>query len=409
MNIGQLQTQDLRHSVPAVHPRLAVIKASAEQRRSLVDAARAAGAVVVDHADAGAALDADARRRQIAHDRAVEAQRARLNAATTNFEQATLRDTKAQGTVTEANQAIAAFDDLATEAFEADARRGEAGPDRRGALQQLVDTLEKLERVQEQRRDAAATLKEAEAQVRTGPQPGPANGGSTNGDHRRDAATEQLQAHVTAVHAALDKAESASQSEVTAAEQRLISAMAEVTEADAAMTGIWERLAEVVDEALLNRWGHGHPEPGMIAEHRQGLITTKEAADWDRSSAAAALATATRHQADEARRLDELAGPGVDPGRAVDALGAWLFGITSAHASDSPAPAPVVLDDTLAELDPGTRASLLAALAGPSCDTQLIYLTEQVDVLAWAISLSHDIGGINHVLSLSRPVLALSD
>jgi hypothetical protein len=407
MDIRQLHTEDLRYSVPAVHPRLAVIKASADQRPGLVLAGQAtASAIVVDRTDTEAAVAADARRRQEAHARAVAAQQAQLDAATANLDEAEAHEAEAEDLWAAAAQAVATFDQLAAEVTHADARRERAWTDRRSALHEMVEAVDQLERVQDQRRQAASALKEAEARSRDTRHPGAVA-------HTRqagvDPAAEQLQAHIVALHAALDKAEEERQAQATATQEELVLAMTAVSASDTTMADLWERLGQFVTEELLSRWGHGHPEPGMIAEQRTVMVAAEEATERVRSHAAAAAMVARHHRDDEAGLLDALDGPGAEPSRVLDALRIWLAGIAAAHATTGPEPAPVILDDPFAQLEPVVRTGLIETLAGLSARTQLLYLTDQVDVLAWAISLPDDIGRIDHVVTASLPVLALTE
>jgi hypothetical protein len=402
MNIGKLHTSESRYSVPAVHPRLAAIKASAEQRADLVTSARSSGAVIVGRGDVGEAMAADLRRREAAHKVAVEAQRARLSKALAYLEQAVALEEEAIGRRSGLTGAVADFDLLAADAMHADRRRNEAWADRRRALQLLVDAADQLEKVQVQRRGAAADLDEAQTQFRDIRPSGPADG-ETPG------ALAELQRHVSAVHAVLDKAESEQQAAARHAEQQLVSAIAGVADADAAMAAIWSRLSQTVAEDLIGRWGRGHPEAGMIAEHREALVSSGPSLEGAQSRAAATVVAATGDRDAEARRLDELDGPGAEPVRVLDAIRTWLASVVDGHADNSLAPAPVVLDNAFADTDPGVRAELMTYLIAASARTQLLYLTDQVDVLAWAISLPDDIGGLNHVATADRAVFALTD
>jgi hypothetical protein len=402
MNIGKLHTTDSRYSVPAVHPRLAVIKASAEQRADLVSAARSSEAVILDQSDVGDALATDLRRRQAAHALAVEAQEACLATANAFLEEAVAVEDEAISRRTGLTSAIAEFDLLAADAMQADRRRNEAWADRRRALQLLVDAADQLERVQIQRRGAASDLNEAQTHFRDVRQPGPADSDAAD-------ALAELQQHVSAVHRVLDAAETDQQAAARHAEHQLVSAMAGVSDADAAMAAIWARLGQTVADDLLGRWGHGHPEPGMIAEHREALVSSGASLDGDQTRAAAAVVGATGDRDAEALRLHELDGPDAEPARVLEAMRSWLATVADEHASGGPQPAPVVLDDAFAEIDPGVRGDLMTAVIAASARTQLLYMTDQVDVLAWAISLPDDIGGLDHVATSDRDVFALND
>jgi hypothetical protein len=396
MNIGKLHSNDSRYSVPAVHPRLAVINASLDQRVDLIDAARGAGAQVVDQADADAAVLAEKQRRQEAHDLAVAAQQDRLGVAAAELELAISGEREAAERKSALSGAIADFDVLAAEAMETDRRRNEAWADRRRAMQLMVEAVDQLERVQVQRRSAASNLNEAQTHFRDSNQPDPPD------------ALAELQMHVSAVHAALDKAETQRQSEARDAERQLVAAMADVGDADAAMAGIWSRLAENVAAELMGRWGHGHPEAGMIADHRETLVGSGPSLESDRARAASVVATASAHRDDEARRLEELDGADAEAAWVVDALRAWLTVTLDDQPEAGGQSAPLALDNAFAGIDAAARSSLMDELIAASARTQLLYLTDQVDVLAWAISLPHDIGGLDHVATAGH-VLALTD
>jgi hypothetical protein len=402
MNIEKLQGSDSRYSVPAVHPRLAVIKASPDQRADLVATARSSEAVILDRADACAALASDRRRREVAHTLAVEAQSARLAAATTELVRAVDREDEAIGNRAALTGAIADFDVLAAEAIQTDGRRDEAWAARRRALALLVDAADQLERVQVQRRGAASDLNEAQSHFRDGPKPGQPDGFAAD-------ALAELHAHVSAVHEALDKADTHQQAAARDAERQLVAAIAGVADADAAMEVIWSRLGETVADEVLGRWGHGHPEAGMIAEHREALVVLGATFEGDRIRAALAVVAATLNRDGEARRLVELDGPDAEPARVAHAMRAWLKAVVDDQAAGAPKALPLVLDDTFAEIDPTARHDLMDALVTESARTQLLYLTDQVDVLAWAIGLPDDIGGLDHVATADRPVFALTD
>jgi hypothetical protein len=216
----------------------------------------------------------------------------------------------------------------------------------------------------------------------------------TSHDGRRQqriSAAEQLRAQVAAVSEALQRSEDEYASSLTASESAVVGAEASVERATAALSDAVRRLrriSEALPPALRPRAGD---DPlGELPRLRETL-----AAEVDRAEVALAGATEDLEQArrdiDETQEeLDDhltvVPTEDIGPEDRRRAL-AELVGAGSV---------PAVLDDPIAAHG-GERDELLDELTRLSEKRPVVLLTDDPDILGWAISLPDDIGAVTRL------------
>jgi hypothetical protein len=140
-------------------------------------------------------------------------------------------------------------------------------------------------------------------------------------------------------------------------------------------------------------WGPGMPLPGLLSNYRDSLANRLAAAEAAEAEAKNAEQAARSFLEQEGRDLDLLAanGPGEVDARAT--IAAW---VSSEHFSRDDA---VFADEAFGRFGAEGTAALLSNLAGRGC--QVIYLTDDPELLGWAIGLPHEAGGAS-TISTSR-------
>ena len=218
---------------------------------------------------------------------------------------------------------------------------------------------------------------------------------------QRIAAAEQLRAQIAAVSEALERSEDEYSSSLGAAESAVVAAEASVERATAALSDAVRRLrriSEALPPALRPRAGD---DPlGELPRLRETLAAEVERAEVALAGAhgrprAGARATSTRP-----RSSSTTTSPSCPPTTSATTTAAGPL-IELVGAGDVPA----VLDDPISG-HPDERDALLDQLTLASEKRPVVLLTDDPDILGWAISLPDDIGAVTRLAAdtdVARP------
>ena len=137
-------------------------------------------------------------------------------------------------------------------------------------------------------------------------------------------------------------------------------------------------------------WGPGVPLPGLVANFRDLLSARVTTAQSAQSQAKGAQQEAESHLEQEKRDLNVLVAAGPPTLDPFDTIDSWL-------ASDAFSGNDAVLaDDPFGRFGPEQASALVKSLA-QRC--QVIYLTDDPEILGWAIGLPHEAGGAGTISS----------
>jgi hypothetical protein len=208
---------------------------------------------------------------------------------------------------------------------------------------------------------------------------------------QRIAAAEQLRSQIAAVSEALQRSEDEYTSSLGAAESAVVAAEASVERATAALSDAVRRLrriSEALPPALRPRAGD---DPlGELPRLRETLAAEVERAEVALAGATEDLERARRDIDETQEQLDDhLTVVPTDDISEEDRRRALLELV---GAGDLPA----VLDDPISD-HPDEREALLDQLALASEKRPIVLLTDDPDILGWAISLPDDIGAVTRL------------
>ncbi|HYA45644.1 MAG TPA: hypothetical protein VED59_08550, partial [Acidimicrobiales bacterium] len=268
---------------------------------------------------------------------------------------------------------LARFDELAGHLSSADEAYEAAVHLDTEAARSLAAALVELERVLSQRHSTTAPLEQA----RKG--------------RERQGAPEVIIQQAINLQAALARAEADKREAVRQADDDYQGARMASRQAQSALKeaelDLRHSLANLSTGPL--ECGPGVPLPGLLTTFRDRLDGALATADKAATRARSVEHAARSRVEWEARALESLlnAGPPViDPlETAVNWAGSEHFGPDGV----------VFADDTFTRFGPEGVADLVTTLAGRGC--QVIYLTENPQVLGWAISLPGEVGGASTI------------
>jgi hypothetical protein len=370
-----------------LHPAIAVVAANSAARAAATSAVSSGGSTKILRApDVDKHLRRAAAKAVEQHAASVDQKRARVADAEQSLEAATAAALNAARVASIAVEDLARYDGLATrlasaeEAYEA-AVRADAE-----AARLLAAALSELERALGQRHIASTPLDNAPTANDSGGVP--------------DAGVQQavnLQAALATAEkekwAAVQEAEDISQSARAATRDALV---ARQSAQDALRAG-----TEVISCGAPD-WGPEFALPGQLTNYREQLAEALPTTRAAESEARESERCARSHLEQERLDLDALiaAGPPLlDP---KDTIESWLG---SEYLAQDGA---VFVDDAFNSIDPETVAAILTVLAGHG--GQVIYLTDNPDVLGWAIGLPHDTGAATTIpSSRARTPVLVSD
>lgn len=208
---------------------------------------------------------------------------------------------------------------------------------------------------------------------------------------QRIAASEQLRAQIAAVSEALEQSEQEYSSSLAAAESAVIAAEASVERATAALSDAVRRLrriSEALPPALRPRAGD---DPlGELPRLRDTLAAEVERAEVALASATEDLERARTEINDTQERLDDHLTVVPTDDIDDDDLGQAIFDLVGTGTS------PVVLDDPFVD-HADTRPLLLDHLVKASAHRPVVLLSDEPDILGWAISLPDHLGAVTRL------------
>jgi hypothetical protein len=374
---GMVLAQDL-------HPAIAVVAADDAARAAAIAAVPSDGSTKILSAP-----DVDQQLRRATamaaeqHAASVDQKRARVADAEQSLKAATAVALNAAHDTSVAVENLARIDDLATRLSSAEAAYEAAVRADAEAGRSLAADLSELERVLGQRRSASTTLENARAEGDGGDIP------------------EAIVQQALNVQATLADAEKEKYDAVQRAEEISNSARAVSRDAMVALGSVHDALrsaTEVISSGAPD-WGPGLPLPGLVTNYRGQLAAAVPVTRAAESEAKEAERSARAHLEQERLDLDALiaAGPpSLDP---RDTIEIWVRSDYFAQAD------AVFADDAFTKFSPEAVSALITALAARG--GQVIYLTDNPDVLGWAIGIPHNTGAAATIPSsrVRKPVL----
>ncbi len=217
---------------------------------------------------------------------------------------------------------------------------------------------------------------------------------------KRLAAAEQLRAQVDAVEATLTRAEDAARSALRAAQEAQAAAEVALDRAGQDLADLGRRVRALSDELPIDLRVEGDPLDSLevlaarLGDHAGVLQPEIDAAE-------AAVSDAGR-QLEEALAALHLAGTGGEGPQRED----FLEGFTRLLADDG-ATTALVLDEPLSGLDEHALDEMLELIRTGSATRPVVLLTEDPQILGWAIELPADVGAAvpaDALLARARPV-----
>jgi len=196
---------------------------------------------------------------------------------------------------------------------------------------------------------------------------------------KRFAAAEQLRAQIDAVSATLRQAEEDARQHVEVADRALAAAEGAFDQASTDTGELARQARKLAEELPIDQRPGGDPLqtlPVLAAALRAHSEVLQP--EIDRASAAV---DSSSTELEEALATCRLAGTGDDGPQAED----LVEGLQQLLEADGDG--PLVLDEPFVGVDHQTRNDLLEVLRTTATDRQLVLLTEDPDVLGWAIEL----------------------
>ncbi|MFL6204864.1 MAG: hypothetical protein ACJ739_05895 [Acidimicrobiales bacterium] len=196
---------------------------------------------------------------------------------------------------------------------------------------------------------------------------------------KRFAAAEQLRAQIDAVAGTLRRAEEDARRGVEVADHEVAAAESTFEQAAGEVADLARRARKLAEELPIDRRPDGDPLRSLpqLVEGLEGHVDVLQP-EIDKAEAAVADASAQLDDAMAACRLANAGGDGAQPQDVTEALRALLDG-----------PGEVlVLDEPFVGIDPGHRGELLELVR--QADRTVVLLTEEPEVLGWAIELPAD-------------------
>jgi hypothetical protein len=372
----ELRDVDGSPLVQGLHPVIAVVAADSTARAAAVSAlepsldGKVLQAFDVEHQLQRAAANAVEE-----HAASVDEKQSRVADAEHAMAEATAEEQRTARDASIAVEDLTRFDDLASrlacaeEAYEASVRADSE------AARSLAAALGELDRVLGQRQSANSSLDQARRAR----------------DNRGvpDAVIEQA----LSLQTALANAEAGKHEAVQQADEMSRAARAASREAKRALEDTHAALLSGM--ALISvgvpDWGPGVPLPGLVANYRDLLSAAVTTAQGAQVQAKGAQQEAESSLQQENRDLDALVAAGpptLDPFETIDS---WL-------ASDAISGVDALLaDDAFGRFSTEQASALVKSLAGRGC--QVIYLTDDPEILGWAIGLPHETGGASTIPS----------
>lgn len=200
---------------------------------------------------------------------------------------------------------------------------------------------------------------------------------------KRFAAAEQLRAQIDAVAATLRRAEESARADLEAADQAVAAAEVAFEQSADDMSELARKARKLAEELPIDDRPEGDPLrtlPVLVTNLRAHAAVLQP--EIDKAEAAVVTASAHVEEATAACRLASAGGDGPQPEDLVEGLEDLL--------ESRDAPDLLVLDEAFVGVDEPARSDLLEIVRRASVDRQIVLLTEDPEVLGWAIELPAD-------------------
>ena len=374
MRFEELRDVDGSVLAQGLHPAVAVVAASPAAREAATSAFFSGeGAEIITAPEVEHQLQRAAAIAQEQHAGSVDQKRALVAEAEQAFRAAKNEADRATHDAAVATEDLARFDDLSTRLASAEEAYQTAVRADAEAARLLAAALSELDRVLGQRHSASASIDQArtardsrgvpEAVIQQAMNLQSALAGSER--ERREAA---------------EQADEMSMAARTASRQ----AMAVLVAAEDAL-----RAGTVCMSSGTPDWGEGLPLPGLVTNYRDHLATVASTAQAAEAQAKAAERSAEAGLEQGQRELDALVAAGPPALEPQEIIENWA-GAERFAAIDC-----VLADDAFERFGPQAATALISAFAAGG--RQVIYLTDDADLLGWAIGLPHETGGASTI------------
>ena len=384
MRFQELRDADGTVIAKGLHPAIAVVAAGAVARAAAISAVVSTkGSIILHSSD----VEDELRRAAVAaveqHEVAVAHKQTKGADAQHALQQAVDAGLKTSRETTTASNDLTRFDELATRLAAAEESYEVAVRADAEAARAVATALGELDRILGQRHSASTSLDQARK--------------SGDGQGVPEAVIHQamnLQAALAAAEA--EKRQAVQQSDDVSQVTRLASR--DALQAREAAHGALRSGMSLISAGTPD-WGPGMPLPGLVSNYRDSLGSTLAAAQAAEGEAKNVERAARSRLEQEGYDLDVLVGASpaqVDPRTTITE---W---VSSERFSRDDA---VFADEAFSRFGAEGTAALLSTLAGRGC--QVIYLTDDSEVLGWAIGLPHEAGGASTIATCRarRPVL----
>jgi hypothetical protein len=317
------------------------------------------------------------------HAASVEQKQARVARAEQVLKTAADAARKADDDSTVAAADLARFDDLAIRLSSAEEAYAAALRADAETARAMTAALYELDRILGQRRSASTSLEQA----------------CHSGDSR--GVPEAVVQQALNLQTALAQAEKENREAVHQAAEISLAARAASRGAMEALDAAHHALRS--GAALIGSgapdWGPGRPLPGLVTTYQDQLAAAVASTQTAESQAKNNERAAEANLAQERLDLDALVAAGPLTTNPHETMEAWAK--SDYFANDD----AVLVDEAFDRFGPQGAAALITTLADRGC--QVIYLTENAEVLGWAIGLPHDTGGATTIpeARLRKPVL----
>ncbi len=384
MRFKELRDVDGTILAQGLHPAIAVVAANEAARAAAISAAFSTGSGrIISAADVEHELQRATAIAEEQHAAAVEQRRAQV----ADFDQ--VRRSAAELARSAAHDAIVAtedlarFDDLATHLSSAEEAYETAVRADAESARSLAAALSELDRMLGQRHSASTSLEQAR-----------------NSPDSRGVPEAVLQQAMN-LQAALAAAEKEKHEAVQQADEISHAARAASREAlealEAAHEAVRSGMALMSSEAP--DWGPGLPLPGLVTNYRDHLaaaVSTTQAAEVQAKNGERSADANLEQESRDFEALVAAGPPLLDPQETIET---WA---KSEYFANHEA---LFADEAFDGFGPQTAAAFISVFAHRG--GQVIYLTENTDVLGWAIGLPHEAGGATTIpeARLRKPVL----
>jgi hypothetical protein len=357
-----------------LHPAIAVVAAGAVARAAAISAVVSTKGCIILHSSD---IEDELRRAAVAaveqHEAAVAHKEAKVGDAQHALQQAVDAGLKTSRQTTIASNDLTRFDELATRLAGAEDSYEVAVRADAEAARAVATALGELDRILGQRHSASTSLDQARK--------------SADGQGVPEAVIHQamnLQAALAAAEA--EKRQAVQQSDEVSQVTRVASRDALLAR-EAAHSALRSGMSLI--SADTPDWGPGMPLPGLVSNYRDSLASALAVGEAAEAEAKNVERAARSRLEQEGHDLDVLVGAGpaqVDPRTTITE---W---VSSERFSRDDA---VFADEAFSRFGAEGTAALLSTLAGRGC--QVIYLTDDSELLGWAIGLPHEAGGASTI------------